>query len=92
MQEADSPAQRLLELRQAVRDLQEHGLLNSAKWAAEHAVAVQPVRAATARLQRLAHALTRGVAGSWWAPRARSPRRRRCRMTTCTRSPRRSST
>jgi hypothetical protein len=37
-------AQKLLELRQAVHDLQERGLLQGAKWAAEHAVALQQAR------------------------------------------------
>jgi hypothetical protein len=39
-------AQKLQELRQAVHDLQDRGLLHAAKWAAEHAVALQPVRCA----------------------------------------------
>jgi hypothetical protein len=53
MEAEASPSQKLQELRLAVRDLQERGLCNSAKWAAEHAVALQPVRCAQQPRARL---------------------------------------
>ena len=53
MEAEASPSQKLQELRLAVRDLQERGLCNSAMWAAEHAVALQPVRCAQQPRARL---------------------------------------
>ncbi len=41
--------QKLHELRRAVKDLQHRGLLHSARWAAEHAVALHEVRVRAAR-------------------------------------------
>lgn len=41
--------QQLNELRRAVRDLQHRGLLHSARWAAEHVVALHEVRSLSTR-------------------------------------------
>ena len=83
-------ANKLQELRQAVHDLQERGLLQGAKWAAEHAVALQQV--CRACVQRQCAVPDRTARHSWPAMQ----RRRLCvgrlsRSTTCTHSPRRSS-
>lgn len=47
--EAVSPAAKLQELRRAVRDCRRRGLLHSAAWAAEHAVALHALLPAGAR-------------------------------------------
>ena len=93
MQVATTTAEKRAELRQAVRDLQERGLFHSAKWAAEHAVAVRRVPRILRSIQlALSGHATPDPRPSWRVQRRLRHSWPQSLWTTCTRSPRRSST